>query len=261
MDTSSGLLPVVKRRVKEMVKRSPLGQPVRWLLARRRWTSVTVADVRLTIRKGTPDLEVAEAGLTGEFDVLRTIMTRTRFDFIIDAGGYIGTAAIALSRMFPHATVISLEPSKVNYALLKRNVRPFPNVIAVNKALLSDVRRVALRDRQTGEWGYTVVGSPSDNPSADKLHDTETTTIAALLEEHKKEGIDILKLDIEGAEKTVLECSQPWISRTAVLIVELHDRICPGCAAAFETATTGLTCLPISSEKQLAVNQSLIGAP
>lgn len=51
------------------------------------------------------------------------------------------------------------------------------------------------------------------------------------------ERIDILKLDIEGAEREVFSAPcQSWLSLTDVLIIELHDHIKPGSSEALEHA-------------------------
>ena len=53
------------------------------------------------------------------------------------------------------------------------------------------------------------------------------------------ETIDILKMDIEGAEKVIFENYQEdWLQRVGVLYVELHDRLFPGCALATYRAAT-----------------------
>jgi FkbM family methyltransferase len=44
--------------------------------------------------------------------------------------------------------------------------------------------------------------------------------------EHGIESIDLLKMDIEGGEKDVLEKSLGWIDSVDTMTVELHDRIC-----------------------------------
>jgi hypothetical protein len=51
--------------------------------------------------------------------------------------------------------------------------------------------------------------------------------------------IDILKIDIEGAEKEVFESSSKWIDKVSVIMTELHDQIRPGSARAFSEATQG----------------------
>ncbi|HEU5171300.1 MAG TPA: FkbM family methyltransferase, partial [Gemmatimonadales bacterium] len=49
--------------------------------------------------------------------------------------------------------------------------------------------------------------------------------------------VDILKLDIEGAEREVFsEGSAEWIEKVGLIIVELHDHLRPGCRAALDAA-------------------------
>ena len=50
--------------------------------------------------------------------------------------------------------------------------------------------------------------------------------------------IDILKLDVEGAEKDIFSKNIDWIPKVKLLIVELHDRIVPGCSREFFASTS-----------------------
>jgi hypothetical protein len=51
--------------------------------------------------------------------------------------------------------------------------------------------------------------------------------------------IDILKLDIEGAEKELFRAGfESWLPNTRLLIVELHDRMVPGCSKALFEAVS-----------------------
>ncbi len=43
-------------------------------------------------------------------------------------------------------------------------------------------------------------------------------------------SIDLLKVDIEGAEIEVFE-SCPWIKNVQITAIELHERVRPGCSA------------------------------
>ena len=42
----------------------------------------------------------------------------------------------------------------------------------------------------------------------------------------KKNSIDILKIDIEGAEKELfMDNYKTWLGKTKVIVIELHDRL------------------------------------
>ena len=57
---------------------------------------------------------------------------------IIDAGGYIGTAALTLSELFHKAHILFIEASSANFELLKRNVANSPNIQPIRAALVAD---------------------------------------------------------------------------------------------------------------------------
>ena len=59
-------------------------------------------------------------------------------------------------------------------------------------------------------------------------------TIDDIMGQFGMTAIDILKIDIEGAEKDVFEGDvDSWLPKTGMLGVELHDRMREGCACAF----------------------------
>ena len=60
-------------------------------------------------------------------------MPGLKHGLIIDAGGYLGTAAIAFSEAYPDATVVTIEPSPENFALLVQNTAAYPNIRAAQQ--------------------------------------------------------------------------------------------------------------------------------
>jgi FkbM family methyltransferase len=217
---------------------------------------LVIGGVPLSIRAGTPDVTVARSCLVqGELSVVSSLLQSPRYDFIIDAGGHIGAAAIALARMFPESTIVSLEPSRENYALLQRNTAPFPNIVAVNKALLGSSRVATLSDRGTGSWGFTLLDRTLEDRELKPLHEVTGTTVEDILAEHSATGVDVLKLDIEGSEKDVLSHCDDWMPKVDVLVAELHDRIVEGCSAVHESATAGMMRVVQEGEKIITARE------
>ena len=62
-------------------------------------------------------------------------------------------------------------------------------------------------------------------------------TVDTLMKEHGIDHIDILKIDIEGAEKEVFRDPSAWIGKVDALIVELHERMKLGCNRSFYNGT------------------------
>jgi FkbM family methyltransferase len=157
-----------------------------------------------------------------------------------------------LARAFPDATILSLEPSRDNFALLVLNVRDYPNVIALNMALGPAEGVIELVDRGTGEAGFSIVQAPADCTSPSRLHEVAVTTVPDLMKKFQASGIDFLKLDIEGSEHDLLAGSPLWLRATRIVFAELHERIVPGCEAIFAAATAGRSNSRDGGEKVLS---------
>jgi hypothetical protein len=50
--------------------------------------------------------------------------------------------------------------------------------------------------------------------------------------------IDLLKLDVEGAERELFSQNPDWLNNVSAIFIELHDPFVPGCAQAFYSALT-----------------------
>lgn len=135
-------------------------------------------------------------------------------NFIVDAGAYIGdTAAYFLSR-FPNCSVVALEPNEESYAQAETNLRPYGDRVQLVRAALWD--RVGVVRFGGYQTGASIGGGAAE---------VDSTTIPALLHRHARTCIDILKLDIEGAEREVLRSGdQGWLVKVRVLLLETHGK-------------------------------------
>jgi hypothetical protein len=59
--------------------------------------------------------------------------------------------------------------------------------------------------------------------------------MTTLMREVGIETVDILKVDIEGAERDVFSTCD-WMDKVKLLAIELHDRVRPGCSDAVNAA-------------------------
>jgi FkbM family methyltransferase len=154
---------------------------------------------------------------------------------IVDAGANIGCASIWFANKYPNAKVIAIEAQAENFKLLKENVFPYKNIIPIYAALWSkdDISLSIELEYGKGFDGFTVHES-NDNTSV------KTITIRKIMRDFNLEHIDILKIDIEGAEKEVFEESKEWVYKIGTILVELHDRKKSGCSRAFYAATNDI---------------------
>jgi len=130
---------------------------------------------------------------------------------LLDAGAFIGdTAAYFLSR-YPDIYVLALEPNRDNYALARRNLAAYGSRIrVVNAALWCETRTVMFQ-------GGSLAGAISaDGQPVDAI------SVLDALEMMPNGRADILKMDIEGAEREVLRSPESWLGRVDHILVELH---------------------------------------
>jgi FkbM family methyltransferase len=155
--------------------------------------------------------------------------------FIVDAGANVGFASIYFANRYPGATIIALEPEPENFDLLVRNTREYHAIVPVRAALWRACGLLSL-NRQSESWSCRV-----DELNANGSGTVAGITMVELLRQFGHSSIDILKMDIEGAEREVFSAQYcPWLTNTKVLIVELHDRLMPGCSRALNKAISGL---------------------
>jgi FkbM family methyltransferase len=185
---------------------------------------------------------------TSDFPTFDQVFIQQEYDFdisrapkvIVDAGANIGLASIYFANKYPDAKIIAIEPEQSNFKLLEMNVSPYPNVIPVQAALWNKNEDINLIDPGLGKWGFmTEIKNASDELSSNACHTVEAMTIDKIMQNFNLEKIDILKIDIEGAEREVFNDSSSWIDRVDSLIVELHERMKAGCNRSFYNGSNG----------------------
>jgi len=167
------------------------------------------------------------------------LQVRTEPRVIIDAGANIGLASLYFANRFPAARIYAVEPDVANFRLLEKNVKPYPAVIPIHGALWKENTELDLIDPGLGHWGFMTKDRHDGGDAAVNVRaGVRGMTVDSLLDECGVERVDIVKIDIEGAEREVFEDPSKWLARVDALIVEVHDRSKPGCSGAVYGSTT-----------------------
>ena len=197
---------------------------------------------QVSVRPGGYRHEVRLRLGTSDLDTYIQIFEGGAYDFhygsepgvIIDAGANVGYASVYFANAFPRARILAIEPENSNYEMLKRNADPYPNVIPIRAALWNTNRLVDLFDpgRRHGGFQTRTITDPSRSNQA-----VEGMTVDRLMSDYGVDHVDLLKVDIEGAEREVFDDASGWIDRVSTIAIETHDRLKPGCSEAVENAT------------------------
>ena len=153
-------------------------------------------------------------------------------ELIIDAGANIGAASIYFALKYPDATIISLEPEKTNFNILKKNSKKYKNICCLNKALWYTKESLYIKNLEANKESFEVQSKGLSNETGF----VEGISINELMVDFKINQIDILKIDIEGSEKEVFSHNTEWLKRVGLIFIEFHDRKKPGCRESFSSA-------------------------
>jgi FkbM family methyltransferase len=161
---------------------------------------------------------------------------------IVDLGANIGLATLYFAARYPQSSILAVEPEPDNFKLLLRNTQSLGSRVHRHRAAvwrndgLISLRTKDDNNRPLGEWGVQVTASPQrDEPS------TPCFRLPTLLQLAGFQSVDILKVDIEGAELEVFsEDLTSCLERIRMIIIETHDRFRPGSEAAVRKAIAPL---------------------
>lgn len=137
---------------------------------------------------------------------------------ILDCGANVGLASLFFKRRYPSARITAFEADPELFTLLDVNMKS-------NGAADIETRHAALWT-STGTLAFRCEGG--DSGMIDALPgavDGRATVVPSLrLRDVIDEGtVDLLKLDIEGAEDAVLEDCEPVLHRVHAMVMDLHE--------------------------------------
>lgn len=143
---------------------------------------------------------------------------------IIDGGANIGCASVYLSLRFSKAEVIAIEPEKNNFELLKKNTAAYKNIRCIQAGIWDKNENLSLTNPEGGAAEFMFDNNSNNDNSINGM------TISAIMNSQNWNEVDIIKLDIEGAEKEVFAANDlSWLKKVKLLIIELHDRYKKDC--------------------------------
>lgn len=149
---------------------------------------------------------------------------------IIDCGANVGYSCLYFAVNFPNANIIGIEPQKDNFYQLRKNLKAYSNIKTINAAIWDKKTSLAIKNED--EWSASF--EVKEQEKINSLHSLQSITIKELMDKYNMPMIDILKIDIEGAEYNLF-ANDPhyWLDKTKCLIIELHDLLSPGTSQLF----------------------------
>lgn len=150
--------------------------------------------------------------------------TESRAPVILDCGSNIGLATLFFKRMFPNARIHAFEPDPDTFSVLNHNIaQNCLRDVSAHNVLLADV---------DGESSFYVCnevpGSLMMSRFSDRLQTSREIRVKAVrLSNYIEEPVDLLKLDVEGAEFDILRelLSSGKLALIRRMVIEYHHKI------------------------------------
>jgi len=148
---------------------------------------------------------------------------------ILDLGANTGYTAASFAAKYPDATVIAVELDADNAAICRENLVQFGNRCkVVHAGVWTESGTVTYGGRDVHDYAIGSLAAPRMAPAI---------TVDDLLLRFQLNTVDYVKMDIEGAEASVLNPSAAWLGRVKSLSIEVHPpATMESCQAALRSA-------------------------
>lgn len=147
---------------------------------------------------------------------------------IVDVGANEGFYTLKIKQNNSSAKIISVEANPSTFQILKKNIKGnrLNDVVLINKALTSKIGKVIFEIvpevSAIGALDIGIQKRPWLKKEKIKKIIVNGITLEKLCKDNKITNIDILKLDIEGAEMDVLKSSKYLLQNIKKIVVEYH---------------------------------------
>jgi FkbM family methyltransferase len=153
---------------------------------------------------------------------------KTDAPIIVDCGGNIGISTIFFKWLYPKARITVLEPSRSSIESLRRNIETngLENILVIEAAAAPSDGTLKFWESETRPGSSTVITEVHDTKALLTKHRfREYEVRAEKLSRYIGEQVDLLKMDIEGAEGAVIEelAKSDALRRIKTIILEYHD--------------------------------------
>ncbi|MBC8034387.1 MAG: FkbM family methyltransferase, partial [Chitinophagaceae bacterium] len=167
--------------------------------------------------------------LSGDLDIFYELFWKRAYNYpglicdtaavIIDLGAHVGISGLFFLNKCADAVIYAVEPAPANFSLLCKN---HAKAIAAGKirplqAAINDKDGYLGLKNSLFSYNNKTIAAVDNEPQVKAI------SLNTLVREYGITRVDILKIDIEGAESPLFSGSLDWLPLVRQIIMELHS--------------------------------------
>jgi FkbM family methyltransferase len=146
-------------------------------------------------------------------------------DRIVDLGANIGLTCLYLAAFYPSCKIVAVEPHTANYRLLIKNLAHLiksERCLPLQAAVWGTDRLLAIEEPVLPDR-YNAFTVHETAPGAKSGASVEGLTLQRIMERSGFHEVDLVKVDIEGAETELFKGDLGWLNRVGAIAIEFHS--------------------------------------
>jgi len=144
-------------------------------------------------------------------------------DTAIDVGSHVGHHGVTMrDRIGPDGSLFLFEPHPKNSALIERTIdhNGWQNIELVRKGLYDEEAVFPLVENEVNTGAVQL--ETDEERAAVETYEIETMRLSEFLEDRAIDRVDLMKIDVEGAESNIITDIADELDRFKAIIMELH---------------------------------------
>lgn len=195
--------------------------------------SVKVGEHGFLAREGTCDEGVLREVVEGDVYGVRGLDLGTTTPVVVDVGGHIGAFTRLAAGLWTQGRFFCFEANPMNYDIIGRNLESITSEKHLFRgALLGKLpesgkqKMVIARNEAssiTGGWGFVGEDAEINQATTASVSVTAFWTLPDIMEQYGIERVNLLKLDCEGSEFSIVgHMPDEVLAKVDVLVAEIH---------------------------------------
>ena len=157
--------------------------------------------------------------------VYKNILLRLRrCETVVDLGANIGLASLYFAGHYPTCRLLAVEPNPPTYEILSRNLKGLVEAGRARtlRAAVWGSEKALVADPAQASDHYSAFATREAAGSEDGGATMQGLPINTILADSGFERVDLLKVDIEGAEVELFKGDTDWLKTVGAIAIEFH---------------------------------------